>query len=84
MKKTVSVQQNIFTVKLKSGNKTNNDFKTCYYLSKRNQFSLVLLHSIMVTKTDWSTSFCTGVLAFRQHSRTARHSYTSVTHSMNF
>lgn len=49
------------------------------YLPKRNQSSLLFLHSIMVAMTACTTSSSTCVLAFRQHSRTATHPYTSVT-----
>lgn len=51
------------------------------YLPKRNQSSLLFLHSIMVAMTACTISSSTCVLAFRQHSRTATHPYTSVTHS---
>lgn len=51
------------------------------YLLKRNQSSLLFLHSITVATIACTTSSSTCVLAFRQHSSTARHPYTSVTHS---
>lgn len=53
----------------------------CDYLLKRNQSSLLFLHSIIVARTAWTTSSSICVLAFRQHSNTVRHQYTSVTHS---
>lgn len=51
------------------------------YLLKRNQSSLLLLHSITVARIACTTSSSICVLAFRQQSNTVRHSRTSVTNS---
>lgn len=53
----------------------------CDYLLKRNQSSLLFLHSITVARIACKTSSSTCVSACRQHSSTARHPYTSVTQS---
>lgn len=55
-------------------------FAEMHYLPKRNQSSLLFLHSITVARIACTTSSSTCVLAFRQHSSTAKHPYTSVTH----
>lgn len=51
------------------------------HLPKRNQSSLLFLHSIMVARTASATSSSTWVSASRQHISTARFLYTSVTHT---
>lgn len=53
----------------------------CDYLLKRNQSSLLFLHSIIVARIACTTSSSICVLTFRQHSNTVRHQYTSVTNS---
>ena len=51
------------------------------HLLKRNQSSLLFLHSIRVARTAWRTPSSTGVSALRQHSSAATHPHTPETHN---
>lgn len=62
----------------------NKQLMQLHYQPKRNQSSLLFLHSITVARIACTTLSSTCVLAFRQHSSTARHPYTSETHRHNY